>query len=511
MTRRPDRQMIQSSKLWGGRFSGETDALMRRFNDSVGFDIRLWDADIRGSMAYADALAKAGVITKKEAAALVKGLKAVHGEFAADAFVVKDGDEDIHTAVERRLKEIVGDVAGKLHTGRSRNDQVATDMRLFCQSAIENLKSKIGTLQVSLLGQAEAHIPTVMPGYTHLQRAQPITFAHWCLSYFWQFTRDVDRLEDCAKRTAVSPLGSGALAGNPFGIDREALAARLELSPRRREDTNQQKNLAPSRLRGEVSKNSLDGVSDRDFVVELLFCCALAGVHVSRLAEDLILYSTAEFGFVTFDDAYSTGSSLMPQKKNPDAMELARGKSGRLIGNLMSLLIVLKGLPMTYNKDLQEDKEGLFDSLDTLGLTLPVVAGAIRTLRVNADKMRAALDPAMLATDVAEYLVRKGVPFREAHHLSGRAVVLAEQRGVGIDALDLDDWRGISPRFDVDIASVFGYERTSVSYEQSVASRDVTGGTSPRAVKEQIRAAEVWLKHTGHGEKNTQRPHTRKK
>jgi argininosuccinate lyase len=467
------------TKLWGGRFSGETDALMKRFNDSISFDIRLWQADIRGSLAYANALAKAGVITKKEAAALVKGLKAVHAEFASGAFAIKDGDEDIHTAVERRLKEIVGDVAGKLHTGRSRNDQVATDMRLFCQSEIVNLKSKIGLVQAALLAQAERHISSVMPGYTHLQRAQPVTFAHWCLSYFWQFARDAERLEDCAKRTAVSPLGSGALAGNPFGVDRAGLAETLGFR-------------ASSNHQLPITNNSLDGVSDRDFVAELLFCCALTGVHLSRLAEDLIIYSTAEFSFVTFDDAYSTGSSLMPQKKNPDAMELARGKSGRLIGNLMSMLTVLKGLPMTYNKDLQEDKEGLFDSLDTLGLTLPVVAGAIGTLWVNADKMRAALDPAMLATDVAEYLVRKGVPFREAHHLSGRAVALAERRGVGIDALDLNDWRGISPKFDVDIAGVFGYEREAVLYEQSVASRDVTGGTSPRAVKEQIKQAERW-------------------
>ena len=485
---------------------------MKRFNDSISFDIRLWDADVRGSIAYANALTKAGVITKKEAAALVKGLRAVHAEFASGAFEVKPDDEDIHTAVERRLKEIVGDVAGKLHTGRSRNDQVATDIRLFCQSEIENLKSKIGELQSSLVTQAEAHLGTVMPGYTHLQRAQPITFAHWCLSYFWQLARDVDRLDDCARRMAVLPLGSGALAGNPFAIDREALAAELGFSTRRREATKKEKKASASPfLRGDISANSLDGVSDRDFIAELLFCCAMIGVHLSRLAEDLVIYSTAEFGFVTFDDAYSTGSSLMPQKKNADAMELTRGKSGRLIGNLVTLLTVLKGLPMTYNKDLQEDKEPLFDSLDTLLLTLPVVAGAIRTLRVNAGKMRAALDPAMLATDVAEYLVRKGVPFRTAHHLSGQAVSLAEQRGIGIDELDLNDWRGISPKFDVDIAHVFGYEQSAVSYEQSIASRDVTGGTSPRAVKEQLMRAKQALKHRGYGETKTQRSRRSKK
>ncbi len=454
--------MTTSTKLWGGRFSGAMDALMKQFQDSISFDIHLWDADIRGSIAYAGALAGAGVITKTEAAKLVKGLRAVREEFANGAFVVQPDDEDIHTAVERRLKEIVGEVAGKLHTGRSRNDQVATDMRLFCLDAIANLKSLIAELQRALLAQAGQHVNTVMPGYTHLQRAQPITFAHWCLSYVWQFMRDVDRLNDCAKRTAVLPLGSGALAGNPFAIDRAALAKQLGFNG--------------------FSQNSLDGVSDRDFAAELLFCCAMIGLHLSRMAEDLVLYSTAEFGFVTFADAYSTGSSLMPQKKNPDAMELARGKSGRLVGNLVGLLTVLKGLPMTYNKDLQEDKEGLFDSLDTLSLTLQVSAGAVQTLKVNTSKMRAALDPAMLATDVAEYLVRKGVPFREAHHLSGAAVAMAEQKGVQMSELAIGDWRSISEHFGDDIVKVF-------NFEQSVASRDVAGGTSPRAIKAQIKDA----------------------
>ncbi len=454
--------MTTTTKLWGGRFTGAMDALMKQFQDSISFDIHLWDADIRGSIAYAGALADAGVITKAEAAKLVKGLRAVREEFSKGAFVVQPDDEDIHTAVERRLKEIAGEVAGKLHTGRSRNDQVATDMRLFCIDAIVNLKSLIAELQGALLAQAEQHVNTVMPGYTHLQRAQPITFAHWCLSYVWQLMRDVDRLNDCAKRTAVLPLGSGALAGNPFAIDRAALSKQLGLAG--------------------ITQNSLDGVSDRDFVAELLFCCAMIGLHLSRMAEDLVLYSTAEFGFVTFADAYSTGSSLMPQKKNPDAMELARGKSGRLVGNLVGLLTVLKGMPMTYNKDLQEDKEGLFDSLDTLSLTLQVSAGAVHTLKVNAGNMRAALDPAMLATDVAEYLVRKGVPFRKAHHLSGAAVAMAEGKGVKLSELEMGDWRSISPKFGDDIVSVF-------NYEQSVASRDVAGGTSPRAIKAQIKQA----------------------
>ena len=458
------------AKLWGGRFSAETDALMRQLNDSIRFDIRLWEADICGSIAYAGALAAAGIITRREGAQLVRGLKAVRAEFAAGAFVVQPGDEDIHTAVERRLKELIGDVAGKLHTGRSRNDQVATDMRLFCRAAIADLKSEIAYLQTALLTQAQAHVDTVMPGYTHLQRAQPITFAHWCLAYFWMLARDVDRLNDCAARVNVMPLGSGALAGNPFPIDRQALAAALGFAA--------------------ISQNSLDAVSDRDFVAELLFDCALLGAHLSRLAEDLVIYSSAEFGFVTFSDAYSTGSSLMPQKKNPDAMELARAKSGRLVGNLVSVLTMLKGLPMTYDKDMQEDKEPLFDSLDTLALTLPVLAGAIGTLRVNADRMRAALDPAMLATDVAEYLVRRGVPFREAHHLAGRAVALSESKGARLDELSDADWQSISPRFGPDIRDVF-------NVAQSVASRDVAGGTSPRAVREQIRQARAWLRKTG--------------
>jgi len=454
------------TKLWGGRFSGEMDALMAQYNNSIPFDIRLWDADITGSIAYAHALAKAGIVTVDEADHLTTGLRQIHAEFSTGAFDVKPDDEDIHTAVERRLRELQGDVAGKLHTGRSRNDQVATDMRLYALDAILHLRNLLLELETNLISLATQHIHTAMPGYTHMQRAQPITFAHWCMAYFWAFTRDVDRLSDCARRTAVLPLGAGALAGNPLPIDRVALANELGFA--------------------QISQNSLDGVSDRDFVADLLFTCALTGIHISRLAEDLILYSTAEFGFVSFSDAYSTGSSLMPQKKNPDAMELARGKSGRLTGNLMAILTLLKGLPMTYNKDMQEDKEPLFDSIDTLDITLRVVSGALATLRINAERMAAALDPAMLATDVAEYLVRKGVPFRTAHHLSGQAVALSEQRGIPMNKLTMEDWRSISPHFDEIILTVF-------DFANSIASRDVTGGTSPRAMAEQLDAARCWL------------------
>ncbi|MCS6772508.1 MAG: argininosuccinate lyase [Thermoflexales bacterium] len=455
------------STLWGGRFSGALDAQMKQFNDSISFDIRLWEADITGSMAYARALARAGLLTDDELRTLLDGLAAIRAEFAQGAFAVQPTDEDIHTAVERRLKELVGEVAGKLHTGRSRNDQVATDLRLFALKATYELIGALLKVQEALLTQAEPHTETLMPGYTHLQRAQPVSFAHWCLSHFWPLARDADRMLDCARRTAALPLGSGALAGNPFGIARHALARDLGFHA--------------------ITQNSIDGVGDRDFVAELLFDCALIGVHLSQLAEDLIVFSTAEFGFVTFDDAFATGSSLMPQKKNPDAMELARGKSGRLIGNLVSVLTMLKGLPMAYNKDLQEDKEPLFDSLDTLRLTLPVVAGAVRTLRVNAERMAAALEPAMLATDVAEYLVRKGVPFREAHHLTGRAVALAEQRGISLQDLTPSDWRSISPQFGTDVAQVF-------DFRQSLASRAVDGGTAPEAVRRQLRSArQEWM------------------
>ncbi|HQV70396.1 MAG TPA: argininosuccinate lyase [Thermoflexales bacterium] len=455
-------------QLWGGRFSGGMDELMAHLNNSMRFDARLWDADIRGSVAYAQALAGAGIITQKEAAALQRGLKAVREEFATGAFETQPSDEDIHTAVERRLKELAGDVAGKLHTGRSRNDQIATDMRLFALDEIAVAQTQIALLQDALLAKAQAHVNTLMPAYTHMQRAQPSTFAHWCLAYFWQFQRDRERLADCARRTSVMPLGSGALAGNPFNIDRAALAKALGFKA--------------------VSDNSLDGVSDRDFVAELQFCLAMLGIHISRMAEDLVIYSTAEFGFVTLADTYSTGSSLMPQKKNPDSMELAKGKSARLMGNLMAILTLLKGLPMTYDKDMQEDKEPLFDSLDTIAMTLPVCAAVIATLRVNADRMQAALDPAMLSTDVAEYLVRRGVPFREAHHMAGRAVALAEGKAIPMSELSQDDWRSISPHFGDDIRAVF-------NFAQSVKSRAVVGGTGE--VKGQIKRAQKALAKKG--------------
>ncbi len=451
--------------MWGGRFSKSMDDAFARMNASFGFDWRLYAADIRGSIAYANALAQSGILTDAERDTLIEGLTRVKQEFDARTFEAKPSDEDIHTAVERRLGELVGAVAGKLHTGRSRNDQAATDTRLFVLEALRQVQADLRQVQMTLIGQAEQHLAVLMPGYTHLQRAQPILFSHWLMSFFWMLERDHARLADCAKRAAVSPLGAGALAGNALGIDRELLAHELGLTT--------------------VTANSLDAVSDRDFIAEFLFDAALIGTHLSRLGEDLVLYSATEFNFVTLDDAFATGSSLMPQKKNPDGMELARGKAGRLIGNLTTLLVVLKGLPSSYDKDLQEDKEPLFDTVDTLALLLPVAAGIIGTLRVNADTMRAALDAPMLATDLADYLVRRGVPFRDAHRQVGQVVRLAETRGIALSDLSVTDYQSIAPEFGDDVHTVF-------DFAQSIAARDVIGGTAPNAVRAQIaRAREI--------------------
>ncbi|MFQ5593876.1 MAG: argininosuccinate lyase [Anaerolineae bacterium] len=461
-------------KLWGGRFEKPTDELMEQFNASIGFDRRLYDADITGSVVYARALARAGLISDTERDTLIDGLEQVRAEFAAGTFQVKPGDEDIHTAVERRLHELVGDpstgsghrVAGKLHTGRSRNDQVATDVRLFLLDAIDHIDELLGAVQHSIISQAEAHLDAVMPGYTHLRQAQPVFFSHWLMSYFWMLQRDRERLAGCAERTAVLPLGAGALAGNALGVDREFLARALGFR--------------------DITPNSIDAVSDRDFIAEFLFAAALIGVHLSRLAEDLILYSTYEFGFVQIDEAYATGSSLMPQKMNPDALELSRGKSGRLIGHLVGLLTTLKGLPSTYNKDLQEDKEPLFDSIDTLVITLPVVAGVVETLHVDEGRMAAALDDAMLATDLADYLVRRGVPFREAHGVVGRLVRKAGERNTALRELPLEEFQAEHTAFEADVYETFDFVR-------SVQTKSVVGGTAPAAVEAQIAQARALL------------------
>jgi len=451
--------MTQSQKLWGGRFSSNVDALAHRFNASLPFDQRLWRQDIQGSIAWAQALTHAGVITPLESVHIVAGLQQIHDEFAAGTFKFAESDEDIHTAVERRLTEIIGEVGGKLHTGRSRNDQVATDFRLWTMEAEERAIEHIHTLQHVLVAQAEAHTETLMPGYTHLQRAQPITFGHWLMGHAWALERDIERWAASRERASVCPLGSAALAGTAYPIDRAALAADLGFA--------------------RASENSLDAISDRDFAAEFLFNAALLGTHLSRLAEALILYSTAEFGFVSMADAYSTGSSLMPQKKNPDMLELARGKAGTLLGLLTGLMATLKGLPSTYDKDLQEDKPPVFAAFDTLDVMLPVLAGCIATLTVNTDRMRAALDTSLLATELADYLVRKGVPFREAHHIVGRIVKETGGRGENLEGLSIAALREFSQVFDEDVKEVW-------DFRAAVERRGALGGTSPESVRAQI-------------------------
>ena len=452
--------------LWGGRFHRPIDEQLRQLNDSFSFDQRLAAVDLRGSIAYADALHGAGLIDPGERAAIVEGLGVIAEEFTDGAFVSQEGDEDIHTAVERRLHELIGDVAGKLHTGRSRNDQVATDLRLYLLEAIDNILDRIRFVQREIVAKAEGNLSVVMPGYTHLQPAQPILFSHWLMSFFWKLERDAKRLADARSRTSVCPLGSGALAGNPFDVDRELLATSLGFA--------------------KPSENSLDAVEDRDFVAEFLFAAALLQVHLSSLAETLILWSTDAFSFVQLHEGHCTGSSLMPQKRNPDALELIRGKSGRVFGHLSGLMLMLKGLPSGYNKDLQEDKEGVFDVIDTLTVELPIVGSLICRMKVNAAHMASARDCGLLATEVADYLVRKGIPFREAHRVVGEVVREAEAAGLPIDALPLDAYRRIHPAFAADVREVFDVHR-------AVSRRVSRGGTAPEAVKGQLARARELL------------------
>jgi argininosuccinate lyase len=456
--------------MWGGRFERATDEAMRRFGDSLPVDRRLYRVDVMGSIAYAGILRKAGLLTETERESMVAGLQRVRAEFDSSAFSVQPGDEDIHTAVERRLGELIGPLAGRLHTGRSRNDQVSTDLRMYLLERSEELGDELASVQRSIVDKAEGHLDVIMPGFTHLQQAQPVLFSHWLMSYFWKLERDDERLKGLQDRVAVLPLGAGALAGNPFGIDRQALANELGFSS--------------------VSPNSIDAVSDRDYVIEFLSFASLLQVHLSGMAEDLLLWSTREFGFVQLDDAYCTGSSLMPQKKNPDSLELVRGKSGRMAGHLVSALMMVKGLPSGYNKDLQEDKEPLFDTLDTLLVELPIVAAVIATLTVHGERMTSDLDEGLLATDLADYLVAKGVSFRDAHRLTGLAVRRAEELEVPLDKLELDEYRSIDAQFGPDVYEIFDFQR-------SVERRNVEGGTAPEAVTEQIRQARERLALSG--------------
>ena len=450
-------------KAWGGRFSQSADPTAERFTGSLAVDQRLWPYDLAGSVAWTRALVRAGLLTTAEGDTIVKGLEAVRGELAAGTFPFRPELEDIHTNVERRLLELVGDVGGKLHTGRSRNDQIAVDERLYLRDVVGGTVAGLRGAQEALLARAADTVETPMPGYTHLQRAQPVVLAHHLLAYVFMLQRDRERFVDCERRASVLPLGAAALAGTAFAIDREALARDLGFPA--------------------VSANSLDAVSDRDYVVEYLAAAAITGVHFSRLAADLTLWATAEFGFVEFADAWATGSSIMPQKKNPDVAELIRGKSGRLHGNLVAVLTTMKGLPLAYNSDMQEDKEPLFDSVDTLAAILAVLPPMLASLTFRADRMRAAAgENFATATDLADYLVRKGLPFRQAHEVVGRVVRHAVGRGVGLEALSLDELRGFSELMAADV-------HQALTVDASLRARSVTGGTAPAAVRRALAQA----------------------
>ncbi|MEK7387789.1 MAG: argininosuccinate lyase [candidate division NC10 bacterium] len=451
------------AKPWAGRFTQAADPAAERFTASLAFDRRLWPHDITGSVAWAKALGRAGLLSASEREAIVTGLGAVREELARGTFPFRPELEDIHMNVERRLQDLIGEVGGKLHTGRSRNDQIALDERLYLKDIIGRVGEGLRRAQAVLVARAAETVEAPLPGYTHLQRAQPIVLAHHLLAYVFMLQRDRERFRDCRARADVLPLGAGALAGTAFPIDREALAKDLGFAA--------------------VSPNSLDAVSDRDYVVEFLAAGAICGMHLSRLAADLTLWATAEFGFVEFSDAFATGSSIMPQKKNPDVAELIRGKSGRLYGNLQAVLTTMKGLPLAYNSDMQEDKEPFFDSVDTLEAILAVLPPMLASLTFRTDRMRrVAGENFATATDLADYLVRKGLPFRRAHEAVGRVVRYALDEGKGLEDLGLAELRRFSPLFDGDV-------KDAITVEASLRARAVTGGTAPAAVRRALAQA----------------------
>ncbi|MDO8837886.1 MAG: argininosuccinate lyase [Parvibaculum sp.] len=447
-----------SNKMWGGRFGTGPDRIMEEINASISFDKRFFAQDIAGSKAHAAMLAETGIISRDDADKIVAGLDAVLAEIEAGSFVFKRELEDIHMNVESRLAELIGAVAGRLHTARSRNDQVATDFKLYVRDTIDHLDGQLREFQLALVAKAEAHAATIMPGFTHLQTAQPVTFGHHCLAYVEMAARDRGRLSDARRRLNESPLGAAALAGTSFPIDRARTAANLGFD-------------GPTR-------NSLDSVSDRDFVLETLAAAAICATHLSRLAEEIVIWSTPGFDFVRLPDSFTTGSSIMPQKRNPDAAELVRAKTGRVVGALTTLLIVMKGLPLAYSKDMQEDKEATFDALDALSLSLAAMTGMVETLTVNEKTMRAAASRGFsTATDLADWLVRAlGMPFRQAHHATGALVAKAEKKGVDLDKLTLDEMREVEPAITDELYSVLGVDN-------SVASRMSFGGTAPDNVR----------------------------
>ncbi|MBQ1252458.1 MAG: argininosuccinate lyase [Firmicutes bacterium] len=454
-------------KLWGGRFAKGNDHLMEDFHSSISFDKRLYKEDITGSLAHSKMLGKQGIITEEEAETIAKALKEILAEIESGEAEFDVAAEDIHMNVETMLIAKIGDIGKKLHTARSRNDQVALDARLYLLKETDAIIALLKEMEGTLLAMAEEHKETVMPGYTHLQKAQPITFAHHLLAYFEMFLRDIGRLEDSKKRLSVMPLGSGALAGTVFPLDREFVAEELGFDA--------------------VTMNSMDGVSDRDFVIEFLSAASMIMMHLSRFSEEVVLWSTGEFAFVTLDDAYSTGSSIMPQKKNPDAAELIRGKTGRVYGDLMALLTVMKGIPLAYNKDMQEDKESLFDAVDTLKGCLMVFRPMLATLKINKDTMRNTAEGGFInATDAADYLAERGVPFREAHAIIGNIVLHCERKGIALKELTIEDWKGFSEVFGDDI-----YE--FIAIERSVNRRNVIGGPAPAQTEQALKKAKERL------------------
>ena len=460
--------MSQSKNLWGGRFQGAADKGFVAFNRSFGFDRRLFEVDIRASLAHCHALQRAGLLSRAETNQIEVGLDTIRRRAAIDKRYFDGLDaEDVHSFVETKLVQLIGDTGRKLHTGRSRNDQVATDLRLWLRDELDAILAAVRDAQTALLELAETHRDAVMPGYTHLQRAQPVMFAHWCLAYFEMLRRDHERLIEVRRRVNVLPLGSAALAGTSYPLDRDAVARELDFD--------------------DLTRNSMDAVSDRDFVIETAAAASLIMVHLSRLAEDVILYATVEFGFLELGDAIATGSSIMPQKKNPDAMELVRGKAGRVFGHNMALLSMMKGLPLAYNKDMQEDKEAIFDTADTVRSSLQVTATVLRNVRVREDETLAAAKKGyMNATELADYLARKGMPFREAHDAVGRIVLFAIDLDVEIQELRLDELRQFSALIELDV-----YE--ALSLNDTLCTKAQSGGTAPERVAEALQEARAYL------------------
>ncbi len=448
------------TKLWGGRFTKAADKTVEGFTSSLKFDRRLYQQDIQGSIAHARMLGHQGIIPAADATLIEGGLRSVQAEIEAGQFPFRQEYEDIHLNIEKRLTELIGPAGGRVHTARSRNDQVVTDVHLWVKDEIAAVQALVSDLQGALVDRATEHEGVLMPGYTHLQRAQPILLSHHLMAYFWMLERDHGRLTDCRRRADISPLGAGAMAGTTFPIDREFTAAELGFAA--------------------VYPNSMDAVSDRDFLLEFLAAAAICQMHLSRLCEELVNWSSTEFGFVEMDDSYATGSSIMPQKKNPDVAELVRGKTGRIYGNLMALLTVLKGIPLTYHSDLQEDKERLFDSMDTLKLCLKVTAGMIATVKFNRERMaRAVRQDFSNATDLADYLAKKGMPFREAHAVVGKAVLACIQAGKFLADCALEEFKAFSPLFEADVY-------VAIAPETCVEQRTSLGGTAPAQVRRQL-------------------------